>query len=72
MDSSVVMSAYLAHESEMEKKIVLMHQLKKNVVSNASFHNNSKLLNYVIFLLQILMPSITTTVHVSMAGLEVL
>ena len=31
------MSVYLAHWSGMEKKIVLVDQMKQNVVNNASF-----------------------------------
>jgi hypothetical protein len=37
MGSSVVMSAYSADGSVMENKIVLMDQMKKNVVSNATY-----------------------------------
>ena len=49
-----------------------MDQMKKNAVCNATFLNHSKLLNIVISFLQVLMPITTTTVYVSMAGLNVL
>ena len=36
------MNASLANESVMENKIVLMDQMKNNVVSNAKFIDHSK------------------------------
>ena len=49
--TSVVMSSTQASGSVTENKIVLMDLMKKNVVSNATFIDHSKLLNTVISLL---------------------
>ena len=51
MGLSVVMRASSANGSVTENKIVLMDPIKKNVVSNATFIDHSKLLNTVISLL---------------------
>ena len=45
------MRASSADGSVMENKIVLIDPMKKNVVSNATFIDHSKLLNAVISLL---------------------
>jgi len=37
MESSAVMSLSLANESVLENKMVLVDQMEKNVVSNATF-----------------------------------
>ena len=71
MGLNVVMRASSANGSVMENKIVLMDLMKKNVVSNATFIDHSKLLNTVISLLQVVMPNTTKTVNLSMAGLDV-
>ena len=59
MGLSVVMRASSANGSVTENKIVLMDPMKKNVVSNATFIDHSKLLNTVISLLQVVMPNTT-------------
>jgi hypothetical protein len=51
MASSAVMSASLANGSVTENKTVLMDQMKRNVVSKATFLIHSSLLNIVIFVL---------------------
>jgi hypothetical protein len=47
----VVKSASLANGSVTESKTVLMGQMKKNVASNSTFLNFSKLLNIAISVL---------------------
>ena len=51
MGLSVVMRASSANGSVMENKIVLMDPMKKNVVSNTTFIDLSKVLDTVISLL---------------------
>ena len=49
--TSVVMSSTQASGSVTENRIVLVDQMKRNAVSIATFFNDSKLLNFVIYLL---------------------